>query len=124
MATWIRLSRSILAVVGLVALLAALGNLLSGGAPITDPVMPGGVIFGLLVGGAAAWTMAPGTWRAAVVWLGLLAVVVALVVTWVNLGDIATRDLLVYVGVPSVIAVLATAGIAVGRVRAGAAGRA
>jgi hypothetical protein len=119
---WIRISRSIVMVVGLGALLAAGGNLATGGGSITDPVMPGGVILGLLALGAGAWTTDPASLRAAVVWLGVLGIVGALGILWVNTGDMQTRDLLVYVGIPSAIVLLAAIGVAVGRVRAGALG--
>jgi hypothetical protein len=119
---WIRISRSIVMVVGLGALLVAGGNLTTGGASITDPVMPGGVILGLFALGAGAWTMDPGSLRAAVVWLGVLGIVGALGIVWVSASDMQTRDLLIYVGIPTAIVLMAAIGVAVGRVRAGALG--
>lgn len=119
---WIRISRSIVMVVGLGALLLAGGNLTTGGGSITDPVMPGGVILGLLALGAGAWTTDPGTLRAAVVWLGVVGIVGALGILWMNAGDMQTRDLLLYVGIPTAVVLLAAIGVAVGRARAGALG--
>ena len=122
MRIWIRLSRAIVMVIGAGSLLLAGGNLLTGGASIADPVMPGGLILGLLAIGAAAWTMDTSTMRAAVVWLGVAGIACALAIGWVNTGDMQTRDLLVYVGVPTAIILLAALGVAVGRARAGALG--
>lgn len=122
MQVWIRISRAIVMVIGVGSLLLAGGNLLTGGASIADPVMPGGVALGLLAIGAAAWTTDPNTLRAAVVWLGAAGIASALAIGWVNVGDMQTRDLLVYVGIPTAIVLLAGLGVAVGRVRAGALG--
>jgi hypothetical protein len=122
MATWIRLSRSLVGVIGIGALLAAGGNLLTGGGSITDPVMPGGVVLGLAAIGAAAWTDAPEALRAGVVWLGVIGVAVALAIVWSNVGDMQIRDLLVYVGIPTLVVGAAVLGVAIGRFRAGAFG--
>jgi hypothetical protein len=119
---WITVSRAVVGVIGAGALVLAGGNLLTGGGSITDPVMPGGVGLGLVAVGAAAWTMSPGIVRAAVVWLGVLGIGVTLAILWVNVGDMQTRDLLIYVGIPTVLVLLATLGVAVGRARAGALG--
>lgn len=123
MSAWTRVSRAIVMVIGIGALLTAGGNLVTGGGSISDPVMPGGVVLGLLLIGAAAWTDAADAPRAGVVWLGLLGIAAALAIAWANLGDMQTRDLLLYVGIPTVIVALAVAGVAVGRVRAGTLGR-
>jgi hypothetical protein len=123
MTTLVKLSRVIVGLVGALALLASVGNLTTGGAPITDPVIPGGVILGLLLVGAWAWTDAPGPARAAVVWLGVIGLLAALVISWINTGDMQTRDLLVYIGIPTLVMGLAAVGVAIGRVRAGALGR-
>jgi hypothetical protein len=122
MSTWITVSRAVVGVIGGGALLMAGGNLLTGGGSITDPVMPGGVVLGLVAIGAAAWTTAPSIFRAAVVWLGVLGIGATLAILWVSVGDMQTRDLLIYVGIPTVLVLLATLGIAVGRARAGALG--
>lgn len=122
MSTWIRLSRAIVAVIGAGALLMAGGNLLTGGGSITDPVMPGGVILGLVAIGAAVWTEEPSALRAAVVWLGVIGIAATLLIVWANVGDMQTRDLLVYVGIPTLVVVVAALGVAVGRARAGALG--
>ena len=123
MATWVTVSRAIVAVIGIGALLAAGGNLLTGGGSISDPVMPGGLALGLVALGAAAWTDAPDLPRALVVWAGVIGIVVGLSILFVNVGDMQTRDLLVYVGIPTAVMLLAAVGVAVGRVRAGPLGR-
>jgi hypothetical protein len=124
MTLWITISRAIVGVVGIAAVLATVGNLVSGGGALTDPAMSGGLVVGLLALGAAAWTTSTAFPRAVVVWLGVIAIIIALVAVWANIGTVQIQDLLVYVGVPTVVAVLATLGIAVGRWRAGALGAA
>lgn len=119
MTLWIAASRGLIGVLGVVAVLLAAGNLVTGGGSITDPAMPGGIVVGLLTLGAAVWTTASGVWRAVVVWLGVLAIVAVLVLVWVNVGDIQLRDLLVYLGVPALIVLGATLGLVIGRWRAG-----
>ena len=123
MGLWIRASRAIVLVIGVIALLLAGGNLLTGGGSVADPVMPGGVLLGLLALGAAVWTTDTNALRAAVVWLGVIGIVGAVAILWANTGEMATRDLFVYIGIPAAIVLLAAAGVAVGRVRAGALGR-
>lgn len=122
MGAWIRASRAVVMVIGVVALLLAGGNLATGGGSLTDPVMPGGVLLGLLAIGAAAWTTDRNALRAVVVWLGVIGIVAGVVMLWANTGDMATRDLYVYIGIPAAIVLVAAAGVAVGRVRAGALG--
>jgi hypothetical protein len=122
METWIRLSRSIVMVIGVGSLLLAGGNLVTGGGSISDPVMPGGVALGLGATGAGMWTTDGGRFRALVVWLGLIGILVALAVAWISTGDMQTRDLLLYVGVPSLAVLAAVGGVAVGRMHAGAFG--
>ncbi|HEY6608666.1 MAG TPA: hypothetical protein VI277_05665 [Candidatus Limnocylindria bacterium] len=113
------ISRGILGFVGAVALIFAVANLVTGGVPIADPVLPAGLAFGALTLGAALWTTAPERWRALVVWLGVIAVGVAIAVFVVNFGEAALRDVLVYFGIPAAIVALAAFGVAVGRLRAG-----
>ena len=81
-----------------------------------------GPVLGLLALGAAAWTTEPGTVRAVVVWLGLLAVAGAAVILLVNASPMQTRDLIVYVGIPTAIVLLACLVVARARVKAGALG--
>lgn len=122
MGFWVRISRSIVMVIGAGALLLAGGNLVTGGGSITDPAMPGGVILGLLALGAGMWTTDTGSLRALVVWLGVFGILAALAIAWINAGEMQTRDLLVYVGIPTIVILAATIGVAVGRARAGALG--
>jgi hypothetical protein len=119
MSILVMISRAIVGMVGLAAVLLAGGNLLTGGASITDPVMPFGLLLGMLALGAALWTTAPERWRAIIVWLGLLAILVAFGVFVVNLGQAAIRDVLIYFGVPAGIVLVAALTLAVTRSRAG-----
>ena len=119
----ITISRAIVGLVGAAAVLLAGGNLLTGGASITDPVMPFGLLLGLLALGAALWTTAAERWRAVIVWLGLLAILAAFVVFVPQpRADAAIRDVLIYFGIPATIVLLATIGVAIARVRAGTLG--
>jgi len=113
------IARAIIAVLGGASLLLAGGNLMTGGGSISDPVMPGGIVLGLLAIGAAIWTTAPGRLQALVVWVGLLAIVITAAVFWSNLGDMQTRDLLVYVGIPTALVLVAGALVAIARTRSG-----
>ena len=120
MATWLRISRGILTLVGAIPLLSSIGTLTSGSN--VDIVLILGPLFGLAVLGAAWWTTARGLIRALVVWLGVAAVAIGAVVLFANAGPMQTRDLIVYVGIPTLIVLLATVTVAVARVRAGALG--
>jgi hypothetical protein len=113
------ISRGILGFVGAIALVFGVANLVTGGVPIGDPVLPSGLAFGALTLGAALWTTAPERWRALVVWLGVIAVGVAIAVFVVNFGEAALRDVLIYFGIPAAIVALAAIGVAIGRLRAG-----
>ena len=124
MSTLVTISRAIIATVGVIAVLLAGGNLASGGGSITDPVFPLGLLFGLLTIGAALWTTAPQRWRAAVVWLGILAIGAALLGFVVSFGDAALRDVVIYFGIPAAVVVVATGIMAVARSRAGPLGTA
>ena len=117
--TLVTLARAIIAVIGAVAFLLAAGNLLTGGGSISDPVMPGGIALGLVAIGAAFWTTAPGRFQAVVVWLGVLGIVATAALFWANAGDMQTRDLLVYIGIPTAIVLAAAAVVAVARARSG-----
>ena len=119
MSTVTTIARAIIAVLGGASLLLAGGNLMTGGGSISDPVMPGGIVLGLLAIGAAIWTTAPGRLQALVVWVGLLAIVITAAVFWSNLGDMQTRDLLVYVGIPTALVLVAGALVAIARTRSG-----
>jgi hypothetical protein len=122
--TVLTVSRAILVIVGAASLLLAGGNLITGGGSITDPVMPFGLLFGLVTIGAAVWTTAPQRWRAVIVWLGILGILAAFVVFVVSIGDAAIRDVLIYFGIPATIVLVATAFVGVARARAGALGSA
>ena len=117
--TLVTLARAIIAVIGAVAFLLAAGNLLTGGGSISDPVMPGGIALGLVAIGAALWITAPGRFQAVVVWLGVLGIVATAALFWANAGDMQTRDLLVYIGIPTAIVLAAAAVVAVARARSG-----
>ena len=111
--------RVIVGFVGAVVLFAAVANLVTGGIPIADPALPGGLALGASTLGASLWTTAPERWRAVVVWLGIIAVGTAIAVGVINFGDAALQDVLVYFGIPAAIVALAAIGVALGRLRAG-----
>ena len=117
MTVLLTISRGILALIGAVALLSSIGTMTSGSN--VDIVLVLGPVLGLLALGAALWTTEAGVPRAIVVWLGVLAVAVGAVVLLVNAGPMQTRDLIVYVGIPTAIVLLATLIVAIARVRAG-----
>ncbi|HEY6609327.1 MAG TPA: hypothetical protein VI277_09045, partial [Candidatus Limnocylindria bacterium] len=99
--------------------LFAVANLATGGIAIDDPPAPGGLALGASTLGAALWTTAPERWRAVVVWLGIIAVGIAIAVGVISFGDANLRDVLVYFGIPAAIVALAAIGVAIGRLRAG-----
>ena len=115
-----RISRGILTLIGALALITSLSTMTSGSN--IDLAVAFGPVLGILAVGAAAWTTAPGAARAAVVWLGVLAVAGAAVILLVNAGPMQTRDLIVYVGIPTAIVLLACVVVAMARVRAGSLG--
>lgn len=121
--SWFSLSRAVYALAGAGALLMALGGLTSG-ASLSDPVFPAGIALGVVALGAAAWADAPERWRATVTWLGVLGVLVAVgVFAWFVFGDPDIgADVYPYFLVPAAIALAATAGLARGRLAAGALG--
>jgi hypothetical protein len=115
-----KISRGILTLIGALALITSLSTMTSGSN--IDLTVALGPVLGILALGAAAWTTAPGTLRAVVVWLGVLAVAGAAVILLANAGPMQTRDLLLYVGVPTAIVLVACLVVAMARVRAGALG--
>ncbi len=56
-------------------------------------------------------------------WPGVLGVAIGTIVLFMNSGAMQTNDLILYVGIPTLIVLLATAIVALARVRAGAVGR-
>ena len=120
--TTLSLARGLYTVVGGGALIMAITTLMSG-ASITDPVFPAAIALGLLLLAAAAWADSPSQLQSVAVWLGLVAVVIALVI----IGSMALRtpspDVLAPAGIPSALMVAAGARIAAARVTAGAFGR-
>ncbi|HEU5324516.1 MAG TPA: hypothetical protein VFV59_01400 [Candidatus Limnocylindria bacterium] len=120
---WFSLSRGVYALVGAGALLLSLGGL-SDGEALSDPVFPAGLALGILSLGAAAWADAPERWRAAVTWLGVVAVVVGLATfAWFVFGDPdISADVYPLFLVPAAVLLVATAGVARGRLAAGALG--
>ncbi|MGZ8475922.1 MAG: hypothetical protein ACXWWQ_06835 [Candidatus Limnocylindria bacterium] len=122
MGMWIRVSRWIVVAIGIGTLLLAVGNLVTGGGSITDPVMSGGLVLGLLAIGAGVWTAESGTLQALVVWLGVVGILATLAIVRINVGDMQMRDVMVYIGIPTLVVLAAAVGVGVGRVRAGALG--
>jgi len=120
--TVLTLARALFAVVGIGALLMAIGNLTSGQS-LSDPVMPGGLALGGLMVGAAAWVDAPGRIQAAVVWLGIGGAIVAIVIFASFVVGTPSADVVALVGIPSLLILAGSGRLAVGRVAAGALGR-
>ena len=122
--TWfVTLGRAVFFIIGAGALVMALGGL-TGGESITDPVFPAGIALGILALAAAALTSADGSWQAVLVWLGVAAVVggVAVFAGIILLDPDVGADVYGPVLVPSVLILAAAAGVALGRMRAGALG--
>lgn len=123
MSALLLVSRAILAFVGALALLFATANLVTGGVPLTDPVLPAGLAFGALTVGSAIWTTAAERWKAVIVWLGIVAIGVTIVVFIANVGEAAFADVAIYFGIPAAIVSVSALVIALARFRAGPVGR-
>jgi len=119
--TGLTLARALYAIVGIGALLMVLGQLTSGSS-LADPVFPAGAALGLLTLGSAMWFDAPGRAQAIVVWLGLLAIAVALFVFAGFALRTPSPDVLALVAVPAVLMVLGGVRLAMARRAAGALG--
>ena len=72
MSAWFALSRAVFAVIGAGALLLTIGGLI-GGASLTDPVFPGGLVLGVTALGAAICADGAARWKIAIAWLGIVA---------------------------------------------------
>jgi len=120
---FVRLGRAVFLVLGAGALVMSIGGL-TGGASITDPVFPAGLALGVLAIAAGAWTLSAASWQAALVWLGVAAVVggVAYFAGFVLLDPDIGSNVYAPVLVPSVLILAAASGVALGRMRAGALG--
>jgi len=120
---FVTLGRAVFFIIGAGALVMAVGGL-TGGESITDPVFPAGIALGILALAAAALTSADGSWQAVLVWLGVAAVVggVAVFAGIILLDPDVGADVYGPVLVPSVLILAAAAGVALGRMRAGALG--
>jgi hypothetical protein len=121
MSSTLRMSRAVVAFIGIGAVLMAVGGLTSGSS-LADPVFPGGLVLGALAIGAAAWIEEPGTLRAVVSWLGLAAVLVAIGVFGWFVVKTPTPDVIALFAVPALIVLAALGRLAMARIRAGAAG--
>lgn len=119
--TSLTLARALYAIVGIGALLMVFGQLTSGSS-LADPVFPAGAALGVLALGSAMWFDAPGRAQAIVVWLGLLAVALALVVFTGFALRTPSPDVLALVAVPTVLMVLGGVRLAMARRAAGALG--
>jgi hypothetical protein len=122
-AWFVALGRGVFLLIGAGALVMATAGLV-GGESITDPVFPAGLALGILALAAAALTSAAAGWQAVLVWLGIAAVVggVAAYAAIILLDPDVGTDVYAPVLVPSVLILAAAAGVALGRMRAGALG--
>jgi hypothetical protein len=120
---FVTLGRAVFLVLGAGALVISIGGL-TGGGSITDPVFPAGLALGVLAIAGGAWTLADASWQAAIVWLGVAVVVGGVVVFagMVFLDPDIGSNVYAPVLVPSVLILAAAAGVALGRMRAGALG--
>jgi hypothetical protein len=120
---WFAASRALFALVGAGACLMVVGGL-TGGASLSDPVFPAGLLLGLTALGAAVVAGGSAHWQAIVTWLGVLAVVTGVVIFgWRIFSDPNLGwDVYPYFLVPAAIVLAGAVGIALGRPRAGTLG--
>ena len=105
-------------------MLMTIGGLI-GGASLTDPVFPGGLVLGVTALGAAIWADGAAGWQVAITWLGIAAVLIGVgIFGWFSF--VATPvgpDAYALILVPAAIIVLSAIGMARGRMTAAATGR-
>lgn len=112
------LARAVFAFVGIGAMATAISNVTSGQS-LSDPVMPGGIVLGAFMLGAAVWVGERG-FRAIVVWLGIAALVVALaIIAWIALQT-PRADVIALVAIPSLLLLAAAIRLAKAQVDAAA----
>ena len=123
MSIWFALSRAVFAIIGAGALLMSIGGL-TGGASLTDPVFPAGLVLGVTALGAAIWADGAARWKIVVAWLGIAAVLLGVgIFGWFVFTDFDIgADVYPYFLVPAAIIVLSAIGMIRGRVAASAAG--
>ena len=121
MSIWFALSRAVFAVIGAGALLVTFGGL-TGGASLTDPVFPGGIVLGVTALGAAIWADGAAQWKVAIAWLGIAAVLIGVgIFGWSSFVESPVGpNAYAIILVPLAIIVLAAIGMVRGRVAASA----
>ena len=121
MSVWFALSRAVFAVIGAGALLLTIGGLI-GGASLTDPVFPGGLVLGVTALGAAIWAGGGAGWQVAITWLGVAALLIGIgIFGWFSF--VATPvgpDANAIILVPAALIVLSAIGMIRGRMAANA----
>jgi hypothetical protein len=117
----LRLARAWYAVVGVGALLLTTGQIQTALAPGSEPNIPNiaaGIGIGLLMPAAALWVLAPGRFRTALAWIGIVAGVAPfLVLGWIALRT-AAIDAVLLAAVPTALALLAGARMVAARLDA------
>lgn len=119
MSAWFVLSRAAFAVIGAGALLLTIGGLI-GGASLTDPVFPGGLVLGVTALGAAIWADGAARWKVAIAWLGIAAVLIGVArFGWASFVESPVGpDAYAIILVPAAIIVLSAIGMIRGRMAA------
>ena len=121
MSVWFALSRAVFAVIGAGALLLTIGGLI-GGASLTDPVFPGGLVLGVTALGAAIWADGAARWKIAIAWLGIAAVLIGVArFGWSSFVESPVGpDAYAIILVPAALIVLSAIGMIRGRMAASA----
>lgn len=121
MSLTLRLARAWYGVVGLGTLLMTAGHVtegIAGGARFDAPIVAVGLAVGLSAVAAAAWVVAQDRMRAVAAWIGIAAVAAGfLYALWLAVTTAGT-DAVVFIAVPTVIALAAAARMALARARA------
>jgi hypothetical protein len=124
---WLQLARNWYGLVGGVTLLMTAGHVwgaLAGGSRLDPPVVAGGLGVGALALVAAIWVPTEDRLKSAAVWLGIVGVAVGcLIALWIAVTSAGT-DAVIFVGIPTLVALAAAARMAVAAAGGRARGRA
>jgi hypothetical protein len=112
----LRLARGWYVLVGSGSLLATVGHL-TGGSRIDGVIVGIGLGVGLFALGAAVWVLSGDAVRAVVAWLGIVVVPGGFLYALWLAATTAGTDAVIFIGVPTALAVAAAAVMAVGRAR-------